>query len=137
MAGWLVGLMMGLAIALGVVGLFWPGWGLVPRWRRASDATARARAEDTLKHLYESEVNGGMPSMQSVAGAVRLSVDEAADVLQGLQRRRLIEMERDGIRLTDVRARAGAARPACASAVGELSGGSDGIPGARVARSSP
>ena len=40
-------------------------------------------------------------SMQSVAGAARLSVDEAADVLQGLQRRRLIEMERDGIRLTE------------------------------------
>jgi DtxR family transcriptional regulator, Mn-dependent transcriptional regulator len=101
MAGWLMGLMMGLAIALGVVGLFWPGWGLVPRWRRASAAAERARAEDTLKHLYESEVNGGTPSMQSVAGSVRLSVDEAADVLQGLQRRRLIEMERDGIRLTE------------------------------------
>jgi DtxR family Mn-dependent transcriptional regulator len=58
------------------------------------------RVEDTLKHLYESEVNGVVSSMQSVAGAARLSVDDAADVLQNLQRRRLIELEREGIRLT-------------------------------------
>jgi len=97
----LVGLILGLAIALGIIGLFWPGWGLVSRWRGATETAERVRVEDTLKHLYESEVNGVMPSMQSVAGAARLSVDAAADVLQGLQSRRLIEMERDGIRLTE------------------------------------
>ncbi|MGE5848556.1 MAG: iron dependent repressor, metal binding and dimerization domain protein, partial [Candidatus Methylomirabilota bacterium] len=56
--------------------------------------------EDTLKHLYVSEVTGVVPSIQSVAGAVRLTADEAAEVLQGLQNRRLIAMEPDGIRLT-------------------------------------
>jgi len=100
MAASLIGLIMGLAIAVGIIGLFWPTWGLVPRWRGASQRTERVRVEDSLKHLYESEVNGVVSSMQSVAGAARLSVDEAADVLQGLQRRRLIEMEREGIRLT-------------------------------------
>ena len=100
MAASLVGLIVGLAIALGIIGLFWPGWGLVPRWRRATKTAERVRVEDTMKHLYESEVNGVAPSMQSVAGAARLSVDDAADVLQNLQRRRLIELEREGIRLT-------------------------------------
>jgi DtxR family Mn-dependent transcriptional regulator len=96
-----VAFVVGLAIALAIAGLFWPTWGLVSRWRRATETAERVRVEDTLKHLYESEVNGAMPSMQSVAGAARLSVDEAAEVLQSLQRRRLIEMEREGIRLTD------------------------------------
>jgi len=82
MAASLVGLILGLAIALGIIGLFWPGWGLIPRWRRATKTAERVRVEDTMKHLYESEVNGVAPSMQSVAGAARLSVDEAADVLQ-------------------------------------------------------
>lgn len=100
MAGSLIGLTIGLAIAVGIIGLFWPTWGLVPRWRGASQRAERVRVEDSLKHLYESEVNGVVPSMQSVAGAARLSVDEAADVLQSLQRRRLIEVEREGIRLT-------------------------------------
>src|SRR5512136_1522216 len=100
MAASFVGLMAGLALALGVIGLFWPGWWLLSHWRRATQAAERVRVEDTLKHLYESEVNGVVPSMQSVAGAARLSVDDAADVLQNLQRRRLIELEREGIRLT-------------------------------------
>jgi len=100
MAASLVGLMAGLVLALGVIGLFWPGWGLLSRWRGASQSAERVRVEDTLKHLYESEVNGVVSSMQSVAGAARLSVDDAADVLQNLQRRRLIELEREGIRLT-------------------------------------
>ena len=100
MAAWLVGLIVGVVVALGVVGLFWPGWGLLPRWRRATRTAQRARTEDTLKHLYESEINGAGSSIQSVAGAVGLSGDEAAEVLQGLQIRRLIAMERDGIHLT-------------------------------------
>jgi DtxR family Mn-dependent transcriptional regulator len=95
-----IGVGVGLGIALGAMGLFWPGWGLVPRWRRATQSAERERVEDTLKHLYESEVNGVSTTMQSVAGAVRISVDEAADVLQSLHRRHLIEMERDQIRLT-------------------------------------
>ena len=96
----LVGLIVGVAIVLGIMGLFWPGWGILPRWRHASRIAERVRVEDTLKHLYESEVNGVVPSIQSVAGAVRLSVDEVTEVLQGLQLRRLIAIEMDGIHLT-------------------------------------
>ncbi len=95
------GAAIGLGAALGVVALFWPGWGAIARWRHASRAAERVRVEDALKHLYESEVNGAASNMQSVAGATRLSLDDAAEVLQSLQRRRLIEMEGDGIRLTD------------------------------------
>lgn len=97
----LVGLIVGLAVALGVIGLFWPTWGVVSRWRRTTRTAERVRVEDALKHLYESEINGVVPSMQSVAGVAQLSADEAADVLHNLQRRRLIEMEREGIRLTE------------------------------------
>ncbi len=100
MASLLTGAVAGLALVVGIIVLFWPDWGLVSRWRRASQTAARVSMEDTLKHLYESEAGGGAPSIQSVAGAARLSLDDAADVLQGLQRRRLIEMERRGIRLT-------------------------------------
>ena len=96
----MVGLIIGVVVVLGVVALFWPVWGVVPRWRHATRAAERVRIEDTLKHLYESEVNDAAPSIQSVAGAVRLSVDEVAEVLQGLQARRLVAMEQDGIHLT-------------------------------------
>jgi hypothetical protein len=90
---------VGVVVTSGI-GLFWPGWGIVPRWRHATRTAERVRIEDTLKHLYDSEVNGVVPSIHSVAGAVHVSADEAAEVLQRLQGRRLIAMERDGIRLT-------------------------------------
>lgn len=100
MASSLVGGVAGLTLAVAIIFLCWPGWGLVARWLRAAQAAERVRAEDTLKHLYESEVNGTVPSIQSVASAAQLSVDDAADVLQSLQRRRLVETERGGMRLT-------------------------------------
>jgi DtxR family Mn-dependent transcriptional regulator len=96
----LLGVIAGVAVGLAVIGLFWPGWGMVSRWRHATQIAQRVRAEDTLKHLYESEVNGVVPSLQSVAGAVRLSVDGVAEVLQGLQMRGLVAIEQEGIRLT-------------------------------------
>lgn len=101
MAASLLGLIAGLALAVGIIVLFWPTWGLVSRWRRATQTAERVRVEDTLKHLYESEINGTVSSIQSVAGAAQLTSDDAADVLQSLQRRRFIEMEREGIRLTE------------------------------------
>jgi DtxR family Mn-dependent transcriptional regulator len=99
MAGWLVGLIMGMLVSLGVLALFWPRWGNVARWRHATRTAQRARIEDTLKHLYESEVSGVVPSIQGVAGAVGASMDEVAELLQGLQGRRLVRLEQDGIHL--------------------------------------
>jgi len=100
MTAWLVGVIVGVVVSFGVIGLFWPGWGMIPRWRRATRTAERVRIEDTLKHLYESELDGVVPSVQSVAGALRLSADEVGEVLQGLHTRRLMVMEGDGIRLT-------------------------------------
>ncbi len=100
MGAWSTGLLIGLGLGLGLVALVWPGWGLVQRLRQARKSAQRARIEDTLKHLYESEVNGVVPTIQSVAWACRLSADQAASVLQSLEDRRLIVLEPDGIRLT-------------------------------------
>jgi DtxR family Mn-dependent transcriptional regulator len=107
MTAWLVGVIVGAVLSFGVIGLFWPGWGMVPRWRRATRSAERVRIEDTLKHLYESELDGVVPSVQSVAGAVRLSADEVGEVLQRLHTRHLMVMEGDGVRLTASDARWG------------------------------
>jgi DtxR family Mn-dependent transcriptional regulator len=95
-----VGWMVGLGVALGLMVLLWPSVGLVARRRRATRGVQRVRMEDALKHLYESEVSRVVPSMQSVAWAAQLRGDEASEVLQGLERRQLIQMEAEGIRLT-------------------------------------
>jgi DtxR family transcriptional regulator, Mn-dependent transcriptional regulator len=90
---------VGTGIALGLAALFWPGFGLLAR-RRVARGDERARLEDVLKHLYESEASQAPPSIQSVAGATQLRGDEAAEALQALEGRQLIRMEAGGFRLT-------------------------------------
>ena len=94
--GWLIGLGLGL----GLVALLWPRWGLLQRLRQVRKGAQRALIEDALKHLYESEVNGVVPTIQSVAWACQLSADQAASVLQTLEDRTFIVLEPEGIRLT-------------------------------------
>jgi DtxR family Mn-dependent transcriptional regulator len=100
MHDWTAGWTVGLTAALCLTALFGAGFGLLARRRKGARGVERVRMEDALKHLYESEVGRVVPSMQSVAWAAQLRGDEAAEVLQGLERRQLIQMEAEGIRLT-------------------------------------
>jgi DtxR family Mn-dependent transcriptional regulator len=86
--------------AVVLAGLLWPRWGLVSWWRGARRRERRERMEDALKHLYESELNGTPASLQSVAWATQLSGDQVTEVLQSVERRGLIDLEGDAIRLT-------------------------------------
>ena len=54
-----------LAVIAGL--LFWPDSGLVARWRQARVRAARVRREDALKHVLKCEVNGELPTLNSVA----------------------------------------------------------------------
>lgn len=69
-----------------------------PRFAPARSAL-RVRIEDAVKHLYESELNGTAVSVQAIAGALRLSLDEAADLLGGLQESGLVAIDARGIQL--------------------------------------
>ncbi|MBE36716.1 MAG: DNA-binding protein [Opitutaceae bacterium] len=70
--------------------LFWPGVGVVSRWREAKRRQARMRREDALKHILKSEVNGHLPTLHSVTGVLHISDDAAAEVLTAMERRKLI-----------------------------------------------
>lgn len=70
--------------------LFWPGFGVVSRWREARLTQNRVRREDALKHIIKCEVNGQRPTLNSVTGALRISDDAAADLLRDMEERRFI-----------------------------------------------
>jgi DtxR family transcriptional regulator, Mn-dependent transcriptional regulator len=70
--------------------LFWPGFGVVSRWREAQQRLARVRREDALKHILKCEVNGQLPTLNGVTGALHLSADTAAELLTAMERRKLI-----------------------------------------------
>jgi DtxR family Mn-dependent transcriptional regulator len=93
-------LLLLLAAAVLVYWLFRPGQGLVWRLRRARKVTARVLAEDALKHLHRCERHGRRPSLDSVAGALQVSDDDAAALLADLETRGLVTLQGDEFRLT-------------------------------------
>ncbi|MFW6070565.1 MAG: iron dependent repressor, metal binding and dimerization domain protein [bacterium] len=93
-----------LLLAAVGAGLFWllfrPERGLWDRWRTARADSKRVRREDALKHLYKCELEGTTPTVDGLAGALRLSRDEAVRLLQSLEEDGLSEVSGGRIHLT-------------------------------------
>ncbi len=71
------------------------------RRRRARDRRARIAREDALKYIHKTESKGRRPTLEGVAGAVGLSLDEAARLIGDMQTARLL-VDSDGTpRLTE------------------------------------
>lgn len=87
------------AIALALL-LVWPDRGLLPRWRRIRHLAERAMMEDALKHIHKWDIQGRMPTLHSIAGALQISTNEAADVVMRMSARGLVEVTDDSLRLT-------------------------------------
>jgi DtxR family Mn-dependent transcriptional regulator len=94
-----------LATALSLTGLalllFWPGWGWIPRWRRSARLTERVLSEDALKFICKREAKGYPPTVQSIAGNLNISVNEAAGVLAKLEQKKLVHQEEQTFLLTE------------------------------------
>jgi DtxR family Mn-dependent transcriptional regulator len=71
-----------LAAALAIV---WPKRGLLARWQKTARVNQRVRTEDALKHIHKCEMHGRRPTLESLAGALQLSTDEAAALLSHMQ----------------------------------------------------
>jgi DtxR family Mn-dependent transcriptional regulator len=62
--------------------------------------TQQIRREDALKHIQQCETSDYAPTVHSLAGALGVAPNEAAEILAELQSGRLLELERGEIRLT-------------------------------------
>ncbi|UCF28227.1 MAG: metal-dependent transcriptional regulator [Chloroflexota bacterium] len=91
-----------IAAALVLIGwlFFWPKTGLIPRWRKARQITNRVLLEDALKHIQRCERHGETPSLQSIAGALDISVNQAAQIAEELQSAELIQIKNGTFLLT-------------------------------------
>jgi DtxR family Mn-dependent transcriptional regulator len=93
-------LLVGLAVLAVLLLLFWPGVGLVARWRRAMRLSERVRTEDALKHLQDLEYRHQTPSLQSLSGALGLPPARAVELLSRMEALGLTRMDENGPRLT-------------------------------------
>lgn len=96
----LIAILIAATITLIAWLLFRPKSGLVPRWRKARQITDRVLMEDALKHIQRCERHGDTPSLQSIAGALDISVNQAAKIAEKLQSMELIIIENGEFLLT-------------------------------------
>jgi len=87
-------------LALGAFVLFRPQRGIVPRWRHTRKGSDRIRREDALKHVHSYEMEGGHPTLHSLAGALQLSADQAAQLLSAMAADELVVVEGGEVGLT-------------------------------------
>src|SRR4030067_419880 len=96
----LIALLVAGAIILLNLGLFLQKSGLLPRWRRAQRNNERVLSEDAMKHIQRSETHGYPANLHSLAGALNISVNQAADILDKIQALHLVGIDGNAFRLT-------------------------------------
>lgn len=80
-----------LTFALGWVALAL-GWRLWNNWKNWSGRAEKVLVEDALKHLYHCQYQGHPASLGSLAGALQVSLDSVARVVQRAQELGLVEV---------------------------------------------
>ena len=84
-------LLVGTAVLVVCALLVWPRTGLLARWRHAADRSARILIEDALKHLYDYEYRKIPSTLESLAGTLFVTGDEAVKLITRLEALRLVE----------------------------------------------
>lgn len=62
--------------------------------------TKRVLSEDALKHIYNRELEGRHPSMESIAGALNISLNETAELFAQMEADQLVQVKEGNIHLT-------------------------------------
>jgi len=91
---WLIGSSAVLAMVL------WPRWGMLALWRRYRELAHRELAEHALKHIHHCQYSGLKASLDSMAGAVGVSRNRAARLLERLEILGLVTTSDGDIKLT-------------------------------------
>lgn len=89
------------AVLTAVAGLlFVPKYGIVSRWKRARRGLQRTLIEDALKHIFDYEYKNMSCTTESIAGALLISSDTAAELLTRLSSMGLLITNENGVKLT-------------------------------------
>ncbi len=97
----LTALLIGTAFMGVCLFLFWPGSGIVARWNSRKSTTRRSLMENALKHLYNCEYESVSCSIETLAGNLSISSDEATLLLTRLEIMGLVSTSEDDLKLTN------------------------------------
>lgn len=96
----LILLVIGIIILLMIVLLFYPSKGIIAVWKKSNYANKKVLIEDALKYLYNCEYNGINCTLNSVAGNLSISADDATDIISRLESMGLVSAKKDELNLT-------------------------------------
>ncbi|MCK4724691.1 MAG: FeoA domain-containing protein [Anaerolineales bacterium] len=96
----LIALLVGLILVVLFISLFWPSGGLIGRWGRMRRMSDRVLREDALKYIHKADIRGQHPNLQSVSGALQISVGRTAELVDDLEKQGLISLEGGEMQLT-------------------------------------
>ncbi|MGD8620472.1 MAG: metal-dependent transcriptional regulator [Anaerolineales bacterium] len=97
----LITLIIGLVTITAALWFFFPERGLLAKWRYTRRVNSKTRREDAIKHIFDCETSGRRTSLQSLAGTLHISVDEAHTLISELEDRGLVEFEAECSVLTN------------------------------------
>lgn len=95
-----IALLVGFVFIVVAYILFRPKQGLLVRWQRMRQMSIRVLSEDALKHIHGMELKRQPPTLESLAGALQISPDQAADLLADMERRELVTWQNGRSHLT-------------------------------------
>jgi DtxR family Mn-dependent transcriptional regulator len=84
-----------------VVFLFWPERGAFWKLQQRLQLTERVLLEDALKYLQKCERHQNQATIESMAGALSISVDEVSELIGKAQTRGLVRMKGNTFELTE------------------------------------
>jgi DtxR family Mn-dependent transcriptional regulator len=93
-------LMIGTGIVLLGTILFLPEKGVVAKLRKRKTISKKVHVEDALKHLYNCEYNNISCTLNSVAGKLSISEDDAAELITKLEEMGLLNSHHETLQLS-------------------------------------
>jgi len=93
-------LIIGTGIVLVGIVSFLPQKGLIARLKRSKTNSKKVLIEDALKHLYNCEYNNLSCTLDSVAGKLSISEDEAAELITKLENMGLLFSQHQTLQLS-------------------------------------
>lgn len=97
-APWVFGIVL-ILIALALA-IFYPRQGLAARWRAWRRSVERQQIEDALKYTFNIQQENHSPSVDALAGALRLSQRSVLRLVAQMQSQNLVEQRRNRVYLT-------------------------------------
>ena len=90
----------GAVLVLLAFWFFRPERGLLAKWQRTRHMSERVLVEDVLKHIYNCELVGDRPTINSIAGTLRISDKEATDLVAKIEAAELVRRDGNNLNLT-------------------------------------